>query len=218
MSRIKILRIITRLNVGGPAIHTVLLTAAFNDEQFSSQLIAGRIEDNEADMSYLAARHRIEPTYIDNMSREIRLASDFRAFREIYKIIKTYKPDIVHTHTAKAGMLGRLAAILLRVPIIVHTFHGNIFSGYFGKFKTGLFLLIERGLTLFSTSIIAISKQQRNELLNYRIGRKEKITEISLGFQFQDVIPAKEDIGKFREKYHIPQDARLMVLSGESSR
>lgn len=214
MNRIKILRIITRLNIGGPAIHTVLLTAALEDEQFTSRLIAGRIEANEADMSYLAERFQIEPVYIANMSREIRLAADFRAFREIYRIIKEYKPDIVHTHTAKAGMLGRMAAIIFRVPVIVHTFHGNIFSGYFGKLKTNLFLMIERILARFSSSIIAISKQQRNELLHYRIGREDKITEINLGFQFQNVIPDEEERGKFRERFRVPDHAKLVGIVG----
>ncbi|MBW6516385.1 MAG: glycosyltransferase family 4 protein [Candidatus Cloacimonetes bacterium] len=214
MPKIKILRIITRLNIGGPAIHTVLLTAYLNNEQFESHLVAGKIEDNEADMSYFAAQHDVTPIYVKKMSRELRFLQDWHAFIDIFRIIKKIKPDIVHTHTAKAGMLGRSAAILLRVPIIIHTFHGNVFREYFGKLKTCLFIFIERALAHFTTKIIAISQQQKNELIAYKIASEKKIAVINLGFQLDSVIPSTRDRNKFRSRYNIPADGVLIGIVG----
>ena len=214
MKKLKILRIITRLNIGGPAIHTILLTAYLNDEQYESYLVTGRVEPNETDMSYFAEQHHVIPLYVRKMSREIRILHDLLAFLEICKVIRQIKPDIVHTHTAKAGMLGRLAAIILRVPVIVHTFHGNVFREYFGKCKTCLFIFIERSLAKFTTRIIAISEQQKKELLNFKITDENKIVIINLGFQFANVIPSEEDRNKFRHKYNIPLDAKLIGIVG----
>lgn len=214
MERVKVLRIITRLNIGGPAIHAVLLTSGFNDERFESQLVTGKLEPQESDMSYYAGKYAVTPLYIENMSREIRLGRDFAAFKELLKIIRHTKPNIVHTHTAKAGMLGRAAAIIGKVPVIIHTFHGNIFQGYFGKIKTSFFILIEKILAKFSTRIIAISSQQKKELLNFRIAKDSQIEVIKLGFQFQNVIPAETDKGVFRKEHNIPDKALLIGIIG----
>jgi len=214
MKKIKILRIITRLNIGGPTIHTVLLNAKMDSERYESYLLAGTIESNESDMAYFADKYSITPIYINSMSREIRFIKDFIALREIFKIIKKIKPDIVHTHTAKAGLLGRMAAIMTKVPIIIHTFHGNVFNGYFGRIKTKFFIWVEKILARFSTRIITISRQQKNELINLGVVKESKIEIINLGFQFENVIPSKTDKGKFREMHSIPKDAKLIGIIG----
>lgn len=214
MKKIKVLRIITRLNIGGPTIHTVLLNAKMDPERYESYLLTGTIESNESNMDYFADKYNIKPIYVNSMSREIRLFKDLNTLREIYKIIKKIKPDIVHTHTAKAGMLGRLAAKMANVPTIIHTFHGNVFNGYFGKIKTNFFIWIEKMLAKFSTRIIVISRQQKNELISLGIATEDKIGIINLGFQFENVIPVETDKGKFRQMYSVPNDAKLIGIVG----
>ncbi len=214
MDKIRVLRIITRLNIGGPTIHVVLLTSSLNDEFYESHLLAGKIEETESDMSYFAQKYGVTPFYIDHMKREIRLWKDFQAFREIYRLIRKLQPHIVHTHTAKAGMLGRLAAIFCRVPVIVHTFHGNIFTGYFGKLKTSFFILIERILASYSSKIIAISKQQKQELLDFGITNSSKIAVINLGFEFENILPSKDEKNFFRKRYNIPAEAKIIGIIG----
>jgi glycosyltransferase involved in cell wall biosynthesis len=214
MKKIKVLRIITRLNIGGPTIHAVLLNAIMDQEVYESYLVTGNIESNESSMDYYADKYGIKPIYVNSMSREIRLFKDLKAFFKIYKIIKKIKPDIVHTHTAKAGILGRLAAWMANVHVIFHTFHGNVFNGYFGKIKTMYFILIEKLLAKLSTKIIAISQQQKKELINLGITKEDKITVINLGFQFENVIPDEKDRNKFREEYFVPNDAKLIGIVG----
>ncbi len=127
MGKIKILRIISRLNIGGPAIHTVLLTSQLNSEKFQTLLVSGEIQKHESDMSYFAKKYNVDPLYISGMKREISFVKDIFITLKLYKIIRLYKPDIVHTHTAKAGFVGRIAGFLAGVKIQIHTFM-EIFS------------------------------------------------------------------------------------------
>src|SRR5437868_3062783 len=179
----KILRIIARLNVGGPARHVVWLTKELQTDEFKSVLIAGSVPNGEADMRYFAAENGVEPMYIEEMSRELS-PKDFFVLLKIYRLIKAEKPDIMHTHTAKAGTVGRQAAFLYRWLTwgtligrprrvkIVHTFHGHVFHSYYGKFKTSIFLLIEKLLARFATDrSVVISDQQMEEIHEHcRIG------------------------------------------------
>ena len=214
MKKIKVLRIITRLCVAGAPIHTVLLNAKVDQQKYQSYLLSGRIESYESDMSYFADRYGIKPIYINSMGRKLSPLRDLKALWEIIKIINQIKPDIVHTHTAKAGMLGRIAAKLMGVKIIIHTFHGNVFKGYFNKFMTAFFIFIEKKLAIISDKIIAISNQQKQEILDLGITNEKKINIIPLGFDFENVIPSLSDIGKFRKKYSIPQEAKLIGIIG----
>ena len=212
--KIKILRIITRLNIGGPTIHTVLLNSKLDPDKYESYLLSGRIEAHEADMSYYAEKYNVTPIYIDDLCRELRPFKDLRALLQIIRIIRKIKPDIVHTHTAKAGTLGRLAAIVLRVPIIIHTFHGNIFKGYFGKLKTSMFIFIEKFLGIFSTKIITISKQQETEIIDLGISTKAKNEVINLGFDFENILPSVKDKNVFRKDFNIPKEKKLVGVIG----
>src|SRR5437867_3437250 len=141
---IRVLRIIARLNVGGPAIHTVLLTAGLNDGRFRSLLVTGTPDEQEGDMSYYARQLGVEPTFVPELGRELSWRDDLVAFQRLVGLIRSFRPHIVHTHTAKAGAVGRLAALVAGVPIRVHTFHGHVFRGYFSPLKTRVFLVIER--------------------------------------------------------------------------
>lgn len=193
--KIKVLRIIARLNIGGPAIHTVLLTEGLDKERFESLLVSGSIASDEGDMLYYAQKKGVEPYFVPELKRELSFKDDLKAFIKIYKIIRREKPDIIHTHTAKAGTLGRLAGILynlsklnFRRTRLIHTFHGHIFSGYFGRLKTRLFVFIERLLSLFSDKIVTVNSAVRDELVSLKIAHHKKIEIVPLGFELEEFL------------------------------
>ncbi|MFC1674324.1 glycosyltransferase [Candidatus Omnitrophota bacterium] len=203
MKKMKILRIIARLNIGGPAIHTILLSEGLDRSRFESILVSGVISKGEGDMSYYADKKQVKPLVVPRLKRELSLFNDILAFRSIYGIIKVQEPDIVHTHTAKAGALGRLAAIIhnllnpkKRVKI-VHTFHGHVLRGYFTGFKSRVFIVIERFLGKFTDMLVTVSASVAGELLDLEICQKDKIKVIPLGFELDELlaIPLAENGG-----------------------
>lgn len=186
---IKIVRILGRLNIGGPAIHAVLLTEGLNEGLFRSILVTGMIGKSEGDMLHVAQRCGVVPVLIPELGREISWQNDLVALWKLYRLLIRERPDIVHTHTAKAGTLGRIAAVLARVPIRFHTFHGHVFHDYFGPLKTQLFLVIERLLALVTTRIIAISETQKAELSKrYRIAAAGKFSVIPIGLDLASLL------------------------------
>jgi glycosyltransferase involved in cell wall biosynthesis len=194
--KIKVLRIINRFNIGGPIYNAVLLSA-FMPEEYETLLIGGMPEENEANSLYIAEKYGVSPVLISEMQREPNLTNDNKALKNIKEIIRTFQPDIVHTHASKAGALGRKAAFDCGVPIVIHTFHGHIFHSYFSWWKTKLYQLIERRLSKKTTGIIAISAIQKNELsLKYKICHPSKIQIIPLGF---DLRPFNENLKEKRE-------------------
>lgn len=190
MKRIKVLRIIARLNIGGPAIHAVLLTCGLDKTRFESKLICGKISPKEGDMAYYAAEKKVKPIFIPELRRELNLFNDLLAFIKIFIIIRTEQPEIIHTHTAKAGTLGRLAGALYNLisgkrAKLLHTFHGHIFSGYFHKYQTWFFVMIEKLLAYFTSKIITVSQTVKDELITLRITDSDKIAVIPLGFELE---------------------------------
>jgi hypothetical protein len=149
-NRIKIIRIIARLNVGGPARHVVWLTKELQDGEFQSVLLTGTVPAGEEDMSYFAAENNVHPIFIEQMSRELS-PKDAISLWKVYRQIKREKPDIIHTHTAKAGTIGRVAGFFYRWLTfgtligkprrvkLVHTYHGHVFHSYYGNLKTKIF-------------------------------------------------------------------------------
>ena len=178
----RVLRIINRLNLGGPTYNASYLSK-YLPEEYETMLVSGMKDDSEASSEFIVQSMGLEPVYIKNMHRSLHPIKDYKAYKEIRKIIREFKPDIVHTHAAKPGAVGRLAAHHEKVPVILHTFHGHVFHSYFGKVKTGIFLRIERFMAKRSTRIIAISPKQKEELSKeFRICPEEKIETIPLGF------------------------------------
>ena len=213
--KLKILRIVTRLNIGGPAIHTTLLTREFSGDKFESRLLCGSVSRREGDMGYIAQTYGISPVYIPALRREINPFCDFVAFFQILKYMVKFKPHIVHTHTAKAGTLGRLAAILTGVPVKIHTFHGHVFYKYFSKRKTKLFIFVERILAKFTDTIIAISDKQKDEIINkYKITRREKCHVVKLGFDLQKFLGIEHKRNIFREKFKFSENDILVGIIG----
>ncbi|MFA5389286.1 MAG: glycosyltransferase family 4 protein [Candidatus Omnitrophota bacterium] len=202
----KILRIIARLNIGGPARNAVLLSEGFP----GTVLVCGKTAGSEGDMLYLAGQKGIKPVIVEELGRELSWKDDWAAFWKIYRIIKQEKPDIIHTHTAKAGALGRMAGIIYRFqtriggpnaglsPYLVHTFHGHVFHGYFGRIRTEFFIWTEKILALFTDKIITVSQNLKDELARkYRIAPEEKIQVIELGFELDELLklPPRENSG-----------------------
>lgn len=194
----KIVRIIARLNVGGPARHVVWLTKALQSEEFQSTLIAGTVPEGEEDMSYFAAENDVEPLVIPEMSRELS-PKDVISLWKVYRQISREKPDIIHTHTAKAGTIGRAAGFLYRWLAwktligkprrvrFVHTYHGHVFHSYYGNLKTKVFLFIEKSLAhLASDRIIVITNQQFDEIHGeFKVGKLEQFKIVPLGIDLQ---------------------------------
>ncbi|MDD4939047.1 MAG: glycosyltransferase [Candidatus Omnitrophica bacterium] len=199
MQKIKVLRIIARLNVGGPAIHTILLTEGLDKSRFQSLLICGSVGEGEGDMSDYAARKNVTPILIPELKRQLSLRDDLTAFFKLFNIIRRERPDIIHTHTAKAGALGRLAGILYnflnlgkRRARLLHTFHGHIFEGYFDKIRTIFFIFIERSLAVFTDKIITVSESVKRELAGLRVCGPGKISVIPLGLELEEFFRVKE--------------------------
>jgi glycosyltransferase involved in cell wall biosynthesis len=182
MSKVpKIVRIITRLNIGGPAIHTILLTRELPALGYDSILAAGDFEDGEGDMSYL-----LEPAdrfyRISQLSRSVSPFRNLTALLHIWRLIRRERPAIVHTHTAMAGCLGRTAAILAGVPVVIHTFHGNSLRHYFSPARSAMFLAIERLLARWTDALCVISPQQLEELASdLEVAPRSKFRLVPLG-------------------------------------
>lgn len=211
----KILRIINRLNLGGPT-HNVAYLTKYLDEKYQTILLSGTIDASEASSEFLVSNLGLSPRYIDNMQRELHPIRDINAYQQIKKIIQEFKPDIVHTHAAKAGAVGRLAASHCKVPVIVHTFHGHIFHSYFNPIKTKVFLEIERFLAKKSTAIVAISDIQKKELcIDYKIAPAEKFHVVPLGFDLDKFNENKEEKRKeFRKKWQLAEDEIAIGIVG----
>ncbi len=218
--RPKVVRIIARLNVGGPARHTILLAHGLEPE-YETVLVSGLETAAEGNMLFLADRLGVPVVRIAELGREINLVGDIIALARLCALIRREKPDIVHTHTAKAGLVGRLAAWLCGVPVIVHTFHGNVFSGYFGPGKTWLFLQLERLLAHITDRVVTVNEEQRAELIAYRIAPPEKILAIRLGLELSELANNTTPAALMRDKWGISLEspvigivARLVAIKG----
>ncbi|MEI6311832.1 MAG: glycosyltransferase [Bacteroidota bacterium] len=211
----RILRIINRLNLGGPT-HNVAYLTKYLPKEYETLLLSGQIDSTEASSEFLVKELDLTPQYIDNMQRELNPLKDRHAYYQIKKIIKEFKPDIVHTHAAKAGAVGRLAAAHCNVPIIIHTFHGHVFHSYFSPLKTRIFIEIERYLAKKSTAIVAISDIQKKELSEtFKIAPASKFHVVNLGFdleKFHTDSGAKRK--QFRTKWMIQDDEIAIGIVG----
>ncbi len=211
----RVLRIINRLNLGGPTYNAAYLTK-YLDSRYETVLLAGMRDETEASSEFILQKLGVTPVYISGMYRSINPLNDFRAFLRIKKIIRDFKPDIVHTHAAKAGALGRIAAHQCNVKVVVHTFHGHVFHSYFNPVKTKAFIQIERYLAGLSDRIIAISNLQKRELSEiFKICHESKISVIPLGFdleRFQTGYGTKRK--NFRARFQVKDDEIAIGIIG----
>jgi len=208
--RIRVLRAIARLNVGGPAWNAVLLTAGTR-ARYPTVLAVGATGPHEADMSGLAEEHGVRLLRIPGLGRQVHLADDLRALWSLWRLCRRIRPEIVHTHTAKAGTLGRLAAWLAGVPVRVHTFHGHVFRGYFGRWQTAIYIAIERLLARITTRIVAISPRQEDDLRNYLRLDKRQVSVIPLGFDLSRFLNADVEAARRRFREGLQAGERIVV-------
>jgi glycosyltransferase involved in cell wall biosynthesis len=194
--RIKILRVIARLNMGGPALHVSYLTAGLRERGYDTTLVAGTLARGEDSMSFVADARDVEVVRIDELGREISPLRDLVATLRLARLIRRERPDILHTHTAKAGTVGRVAALLAgrrAPPIVVHTFHGHVLRGYFGPLRSRLFRLLERWLAARTTALIAVSPQVRDDLVALGVAPPERFVVIRLGIELDERVAAERD-------------------------
>ncbi len=210
--KLRVLRVITRLNIGGPAIHAILLTRGLQNERFASVLVAGLEGPHEGTMRDLAAKHGVIPRIVPELGREVSPANDLRATLVMYRLIRGSRPHIVHTHMAKAGTAGRVAARLARVPIVVHTFHGHTFHSYFGPLKTRLFLEIERTLARATDRIVAVNERQRGEIAEYGVAPLEKVVTIPLGLEIEAMLDAERYRGHLKAELGVNGRHKLVGI------
>jgi glycosyltransferase involved in cell wall biosynthesis len=215
--QIRVLRVIARLNMGGPAIHVANLAAGLETRGYHTTLVAGSLARGEDSMAFVAQRLGVGVMSVPEMEREVSLLHDARSIQRLAEIVRQERPHILHTHTAKAGAIGRAAALLAggaRPPIVLHTFHGHVLKGYFGTGRTAFFRQVERTLARVSDALVAVSPEVRDELVELGVAPREKFAVIRLG------IPLEERLGDptadldYRRLYGIPEDAFVVGWVG----
>lgn len=182
---LSILHVIARLNVGGAALHVLQLAREQSRRGHDVVVVAGTLAAGEESMEYVADELGVEVIGLPALQRELSLRADGAAIRELRRLIRARRPDVVHTHTAKAGATGRIAALLAgraRPRSIVHTYHGHVLSGYFSPVRERIFRLIERALARPTSALLAVSEEVRNDLVDYGVAPRERFTIVPYGF------------------------------------
>jgi len=191
-SPIRVMRLIARMNVGGPAVQVSGLMRGFNRVEFEHRLYTGFCAVDEADYLDSVATD-VEAIRIEGLGRRVSCSGDIKAFVSLVKAIRDFKPHIIHTHTAKAGFLGRIASFVsLQKSIRVHTFHGHLLYGYFGSFKRSLVVIAERSLAIITHQLLAVGNKVREDLLNVGIGKQEKFGLMPPGLEI-GILPLKSE-------------------------
>jgi glycosyltransferase involved in cell wall biosynthesis len=210
---VKVLRVIARLNMGGPALHVTYLTAGLRERGYDTTLVAGSLARGEDSMEFVADELGVRVERLPGLRRDISPFRDLVAVVRLAQLIRRERPTILHTHTAKAGAVGRVAALLAgdaRPPIVVHTFHGHVLRGYFGPFRTFGFRLLERLLARVTTALVAVSPEVRDDLVGLGVAPREKFTVVRLGIELQQRVADRDGREETRRLLGIAPD-RFMV-------
>jgi glycosyltransferase involved in cell wall biosynthesis len=214
--RVRILRVIARMNMGGPAYHVSLLSGLLDRRGYDTLLVTGSVATGEASMEEVADRYGARRRLVDSLKQEHDLVADARALLTLVRIARRFRPHIVHTHTAKAGFLGRLAALALRPrPVIVHTYHGHVLEDYFGRARGALYRQLERAMGRVSDRLVGVSNATVEDLVRLRVAPRERFTVIPLGLDlepFESLPP--ESNGPFRSETGVVADDVLLVYMG----
>jgi glycosyltransferase involved in cell wall biosynthesis len=214
----RVLRVIARLNVGGPSIQAITLSRLLDEHGYETLLVRGREGAREGSMDSLAEQLGVVPVELPTLKRRIGIG-DLVSLAFLVQQIRSWQPQILHTHAAKAGALGRMAALLAlgrRPPVIVHTFHGHVLTGYFPPLVSAAFTAIERILARYTTCLIAVSEEVRADLVRLGVAPPERIIVLPLGFNFSRFDATekqrRERREAFRNELGIPSDARLVTI------
>lgn len=203
---IRVLRVIARLNVGGPALHVTYLARGLATRGYETTLVAGDVARGEESMAFVAEGAGVEVVPLPGLSRELAPLRDAVAVWRLARIIRRLRPHVVHTHTAKAGAIGRIATLLagpLHRPVVVHTFHGHVLRGYFGTAGTLLFRSIETALALVTDRLVAVSPEVRDELVGLRVAPREKFSVVRLGIELEPRVRFEGDAAEVRRRHGI---------------
>ena len=207
---IRVMRIIARMNVGGPAVQVSGLMRGFNTNEFDHRLYTGFCAADEADYLDTVAKD-VSAIRIAGLGRRMNFGGDIKAFYSLVKEIRQFKPHVIHTHTAKAGFLGRIASIVSMQPSIrVHTFHGHLLNGYFGEYKKSLVVMAERVLSIFTHQLLAVGDKVRTDLLEAGIGKQEKFGVMPPGLAIRTLPPKK----KSQELFGLSQEKLQCAFIG----
>lgn len=210
MSRLRVLRIIARMNVGGPAVQVSGLMRGLPPERFDHRLLTGWCASDEADY-LLTQAPDVAATRVPGLGRAVRAGDDARAFAALVEHIRTFRPHIVHTHTAKAGTLGRLAVRAAGTgSAVVHTFHGHLLHGYFGPAKTRAVVAVERSLARMSDRLVAVGPEVRDDLLGAGIGHPDQYVVIPPGL----VLPDPPPRARARSALGLPPEGPIVAFIG----
>jgi glycosyltransferase involved in cell wall biosynthesis len=213
---VRVARVISRLNVGGPAQHVVTLAEGLAARGFATRLVAGRPGPDEGDMSDLARAAGVDLVEVAPLGRAPGLFRDLRALWALFRLFRRHRPAIVHTHTSKAGALGRLAAALAGVPVRVHTFHGHVLEAYFSPFWSEAARAAERFLAAASSAIVALSPRQRRDLVaRFRVAPRGRVHVVPPGIDLAPFADARVRYsGELRRELGIPPAAPLLGTVG----
>ena len=200
------------MNVGGPALHALLLNERLDPARYDSRLVAGLVGEAEGD--YLAL-HGADPErfiVVPALGREVEGGRDWSAFWTLVRLMRRFRPHVVHTHTAKAGALGRLAAAFCRVPVVVHTYHGHVFDAYFSPLETRLVVLAERVLAGRASALVAVTDRVRRDVLARGIGRPDRVVVVPLGLDLDPMLAAPARRGELRRELGLAADAPVVGI------
>jgi glycosyltransferase involved in cell wall biosynthesis len=214
---IRILRVIARLNMGGPAIHVASLAAGLQTRGYQTTLVAGSLARGEDSMAFLAERLGVSVVSVPEIQREIAVLPDARSVLRLAELIQSIRPHILHTHTAKAGAIARAAALLVgdaRPPVVVHTFHGHVLKGYFGPGRTAFFRQVERTLARASDALVAVSPEVRDDLIAFGVAPAEKFVVVRLGIPLDERLDDESAEVDFRVQYGIAPDVFVVGWVG----
>ena len=215
MQKIKVLHIITRLDKGGSAENTFLTIMGLYENGYEVSLMSGPVEEPRQDRGEQIRKQGMRYIFIPELVRTVSPLKDLKALFKIYRYLRKERFDIVHSHTSKAGLLGRLAAKLAGVPIIIHTPHGHVFFGYFGLVKTKLFIFVERMSSRLADKIIALTSREKKDHLLFNIANEDKFVVINSGVDLNKfkTLPLNE-IQNFKRKLGIPENSLIVGTVG----
>ncbi|MEO8358605.1 MAG: glycosyltransferase [Vicinamibacteria bacterium] len=209
----RVLRVFSRLNIGGPSLHVVHLSAGLTDRGYETKLVVGRVGEREGDLHDFADARGVDVTVLPELGRSIRPLDDVRAVLGLYRMMRRHRPHIVHTHTAKAGALGRVAARLARVPVVVHTFHGHVLSGYFNPVVSTFFRGVERSLSYSTDVLLTVSQSVKDDLIRLGVARPERVRVLPLGLDLEPLSKALPR-GSLRKEAGWDDDVKVVGIVG----
>ena len=209
----RVLRIFSRLNIGGPSLHVIHLSSGLGDYGFETRLVVGTTEPHEGDLLDLAKERGVNLRVFPELGRAIRPLNDLRALFGLYQFIRRERPAIVHTHTAKAGALGRVAALMARVPVVVHTYHGHVLSGYFHPLTSLFFRGVERALAHGTDTLLTVSDSVKGDLGRLGVAPESRIRVLPLGLDLQPLTRLLPR-GTLRKEANWGDDTRIVGIVG----